>query len=380
MTERRRVSAETRAQTWRDRLDQLRLPALVLLVATLLVGWAISQAGGDALALARLGTRFSQGDPQGEAGYDGQFVYYIARDPAPQRVRAYLDVPAYRYQRILLPLLARLLSLGRVEWIPWALVGIGLLSLGLGTWAMQELLQVWGIKRRYALIYGLWAGFLLALIVDLPEPLAYGLVVGGLLAEERGHRLTGWLLLGLAAFAKEVTWLFPVGLGLQALGQRRWKEAAGIFLIAGLPFALFQVWLWVTFGQPGFGSGGDLATPFEWIPFMGLLRIAAYSPLYMLAMLVVFGPTVVWPAIWGIWQGVQSWRREGPDHLAASLVLNSLVIVFLPFSTFRETGALLRLASGLVVAILLFAARRRRMQALNYGAFWLVLNVFLLKQ
>jgi hypothetical protein len=104
-------------------------PALVvLLVALLLVASAIWKEGGDPLALARIGTRFSQGEPGGSEGYDGQFVYYIARDPSPQRVASYLDVPAYRYQRILLPVLARLLAAGNPAGIPWTIIP-GILSL-----------------------------------------------------------------------------------------------------------------------------------------------------------------------------------------------------------------------------------------------------------
>src|SRR3990172_591415 len=92
---------------------------VVLIAATLLVSATIAINGGDPLALARIGTRFSQGDLQGSEGYDGQFIYYIAINPDPQQVAQYLDVPAYRYQRILLPLLARAFSLGNQPIIPW---------------------------------------------------------------------------------------------------------------------------------------------------------------------------------------------------------------------------------------------------------------------
>lgn len=367
----------------RTRLVASRLispTAVTLLAAALLAAVAILLAEGDALALARLGSRFAQGDPQGEPGYDGQFVYYMSRDLDPQRVQAYLDVPAYRYQRILLPGLARLFSLGNLAAIPWILVILGVVSLVGGTWAVQELLAGWGVSRWYALVYGLWAGFLLAVIVDLPEPLAYGLAAAGLLARERGRSLAAWLLLGLAPFAKEVAWIFGMAVGLAALFGRRWREAAGVLFFAGLPYLLFQGWLWLTFGRPGLGSGGDMATPFEWLPFMGLLRIGAYSPLYLVAMLVVFGPTVLWPAIWGMIKGMQNLGagRTG-DPLVWGLLLNSLAIAFLPFSSFRETGAILRLACGLVLAVLLFAGSQRQRRVLNVCAFWLVLNVFLLK-
>jgi hypothetical protein len=355
-------------------------PAIVmLLVALLLVTIVIFRAGGDPLALARLGTHFSQGDPNGTLGYDGQFIYYIARDPNPERVAPTLDVSAYRYQRILLPLLARLLSLGKPSLIPWALALLGVLSITGGVWAVSELFAGWGLSRWYALVYGLYAGFLLALIVDLPEPLAYGLAAVALLLLERDHRLAGWIALGLAVFAKETTLLFLAGICLAYLFQRRWRDLVGLALLGVLPYALFQGWLWIVFGAPGIGSGGALATPFEIIPYMGLLRIGAYSLPYLLAMLLVFGPTVVLPSIWGIWQMTRQWLAGERGVFVACLFLNALVIAFMPFSTFRETGGILRFACGLVLALLLYCGRYRMRKILNYTPFWLVLMVFLIK-
>jgi hypothetical protein len=146
-----------------------------------------------------------------------------------------------------------------------------------------------------------------------------------------------------------------------------------------VPYMLFQVWLWSTFGQLGIGSGGNMATSFEWIPFMGLIRIGESSWIYLLGMLIVFGPTLLWAAIWGIWKPMTVLRIGDRNMLVFGLLFNSLMILFLPFSTYRETGGLLRLACGLVVSVLLFAAYYRERRILNYCRFWLVLNVFLLK-
>ena len=355
-------------------------PTLVTsLAAVLIVLIAILRANGDPLALARLGTHFLQGDPDGTQGYDGQFIYYIARDPTPERVTGYLDVPAYRYQRILLPMLARLFSFGNLALIPWALVILGVLSIAGGVWAVGELLAGWGISRWYALVYGFYAGFLLALIVDLPEPLAYGLAAAGLLLLEREQRLAGWLLLSLAVFAKETTLLFSAGVLLAYLFQRRWKDLIGLSAIGVVPYLIFQLWLWNVFGEPGIGSGGALATPFEIIPFMGLLRIGEYSLIYLLAMLLVFGPAIVLPSIWGIWKTVRHWLTGERNLFVACLFINALVIPFTPFSTFRETGGILRFACGLVLALLLYCGRYRMRKILNYTLFWLVLMVFLIK-
>ncbi len=102
----------------------------------------ILRAGGDPLALAQLGTQFTQGDPQGTEGYDGQFVYYLARGfQSWRRFRDRLDVPAYRYQRILLPVLARILYLGGCQTSPLDSGALGVLSHALGTWVVAVLLN-----------------------------------------------------------------------------------------------------------------------------------------------------------------------------------------------------------------------------------------------
>jgi hypothetical protein len=191
--------------------------------------------------------------------------------------------------------------------------------------------------------------------------------------------LLGWVLLGLSAFAKEVTLIFIIAVILAYALQRQWRPALGLCLVGVLPFALFQGWLWLIFGSPGLGSGGAMATPFEWIPFMGLLRIGPESMLYLAAMLLVFGPAVIFPSLWGIWKSARFVLAGEKNMVVLGLLLNALVIPFTPFSTFRETGGILRLACGLVLALLLFASRFHQRRALNYSTLWLVLNVFLLK-
>ena len=52
---------------------------ITLAVLLLLIGVTLRQAGGDPLVFATLGSRYAQGMEGGSDGYDGQFVYYIAR-------------------------------------------------------------------------------------------------------------------------------------------------------------------------------------------------------------------------------------------------------------------------------------------------------------
>jgi hypothetical protein len=278
-----------------------------LVVVLLLITWVIAQERWDPMSLVRVGTRFSELDPNGTDGYDGQFVYYIARELNPEKVSPYIDNPPYRYQRILLPVLGRALSFGDLALIPWTLPAIGIISHVLGTWMIMKILEEFRINPWYALIYGLWSGFLLAIRLDLPEPLAYALVIGAVTAN-RGHRpALSWFLFGLAIFAKEVTFIFALSQLGYDLWKRRYRHVIGLVIIAIIPYLLFQIWLWSVFGSPGIGSGGAMATPFEFIPFMGFLRIADFSLLLMFAFLVVFGPSIFFPAVWGVWEGVKRW-------------------------------------------------------------------------
>jgi hypothetical protein len=363
----------------RKRVWLLHPASLTFLFLVAMVAWVMANEGGNPMALVRPGTMYLEGNPQGTPGYDGQFVYYIARDPNPETVKQFLDVPAYRYQRILLPLLARFVVLGQASAIPWSLAILGILFQTAGTWALAALLDGWGVNRWYSLAYGLFAGFTLAVRLDLPESLAYGLVVMGFLAIQCQRNALSWLCFGLALFAKEVTIFFVVAALLSAFLNRRWKEVAGLGLVAFLPYMLFQIWLWHAFGQPGLGSGGAMATPFEVIPFMGLMRIGYYNPVYLLAMLVVFGPSIVLPSLWGLWVGIKRWLSGDSSIVVLALILNALVMPFLPFSTYRETGGTLRFACGLILSVLIYSSRYRIRKVLNYSQLWSVLNAFLFK-
>jgi hypothetical protein len=353
-------------------------PALAtLFLLGLYVAFVIYQAGGDPLALARVGTYYRDGNPQGSEGYDGQFVVYIAQNPRPNVVARRLDVPAYRYQRILLPLLARLLAFGKSGMIPWALAILGVLTHSLGTWAVAILLRRWQINPWYALIYGLWIGFVLAVRLDLPEPLAYGLVSASLLAYDARRHSLAWLLISLALFAKEVVLPFAIAFGLLYIWRREWRYLLGLGLVVGLPYAIFQSWLWYIFGQPGLGSGGAHATAFEWIPFMGLFRIGYYDLLLLSIYLVVFGPAILAPTIWGIIAAIRRMLSEKVSLWALSLVLFAFSVAVLPFSTFAEPGGLLRYACGLILAGLLFVSYYRIRWALRLAPLWLAMNTLL---
>ena len=85
-------------------IRSLRPWMIVLIFSLIYLGTIFAAHDADPKVFVTLGRCFSQctgqdgsNCPAGTEGYDGQFAYYLARDPAGSR--ACLDVPAYRAQR-----------------------------------------------------------------------------------------------------------------------------------------------------------------------------------------------------------------------------------------------------------------------------------------
>ncbi|MDF1499836.1 MAG: hypothetical protein P1P76_05135 [Anaerolineales bacterium] len=356
-------------------------PALVVLIVSgSYVAWRLASYDGNPVALAEIGTRYAELDPDGTEGYDGQFSTYIALDPEPESVAAHLDVPAYRYQRILYPLLARLLAFGQPDWIPWSLILVNLLAHSAATYAVADILARRGLATGYALIYGLWVGLVSSVGLNLNEPLAYGLVVLAFLFKERGRFVPLAIALSLAMFAKETSAVFWLAILISDLVGRKIDRGQAALFGAGGLFVLWQVWLWRTFGTPGIGSGGEMATPFEWIPFMGFLRIGGVSIKALGLFALIFGPTIILPTVYALIQGVARLRVAPADSFAWSEFLNAAVIVLLPFSTFREPLGLVRIFTGVVLSLLLLNVSLNNRRTLNFALFWIAMLALLINQ
>jgi hypothetical protein len=351
---------------------------VVLLAALVYVGLTMVRYGDDPLAFALLGTRYSQGDPEGTQGYDGQFAYYIARDPAGGW--RYCDAPSYRYQRILYPMLARLLALGQQGAVGWMLVALNGVALAGGTYFTERLLSAHRVNRWYALGYGLYGGLMAGLRLDLTEPLAYGFVQAGLWAWERRRRGTASILLALAVLTKETALVAVGGLLLYLALERRWQKALAMGLLVGVPFLAWQGVLWAWLGAPGVGAGGAMATPFEAIPFGGLLRVATVSWPVFWVLLAIEGPLFMLPTGWALVVSIRDLLRGRRHPWVLMLLAQAAVLPFLPFSTWREPLAMARLAAGLVAATLLYGALRRSRRVLNYSLLWLATLALLINE
>jgi len=357
---------------------------ITLAIAYLALVWAVH---GTPLAWVTLGEGAAELDLYvfSEEGYDGQFTYFIAQSPRSAAPR--IDVPAYRYQRILLPALGWLLSFGVAALIPFALVLVNLLALGVGVALLESLLTHFNVSPWYSLGYGLSLGVLGTVRLALPEVLAYTLCIVGIwLIMEHDRLILSALPFALAALSKETTLLVSgaVGLHLLITAIRTRKSPVPPFIFGAtvlLPFIAWQLILWTWLGSPGVGSGGRGATAFEPIPLMGVIRILTEgSPGVFITLMAILVPAVLLPTFWGLWQCVHDVQRKNWTLTSSLLLLNAAIMLFVPFSTYREPVGILRFIVGLQLALILYAAdhARGRRRPLRYSTLWALTLLILL--
>jgi hypothetical protein len=186
--------------------------------------------------------------------------------------------------------------------------------------------------------------------------------------------------LSLAALAKETALIAAAGLFLYLGLERRWRETVQLGVVVGLPFVLWQGVLWAWLGSPGVGAGGAMATPFEWVPFAGLLRVATVKWSVFWLLLALEGPLFVLPTVWALVASMRDLARGRRHPWVTVLLAQAAALPFLPFSTWREPLAMARLAAGLVAATLLYGAWSRSRRVLFFSLLWLATLALLVNE
>jgi hypothetical protein len=153
------------------------------------------------------------------AGYDGQFYYRLALDPANWHKTAFgitMD-QSYRYTRIGYPVLAWLVSFGQHELVPFALVAINLLGVAAmavlgGMFARES-----GRHALWGLAFAAYFGLVISVGRDTAEPLAEACMLGGLLAYRRERPLLAAGLFAYGAITRETILFAPGAIALTRL-------------------------------------------------------------------------------------------------------------------------------------------------------------------
>ena len=189
-------------------------------------------------------------------GYDGQFYYRLALDPANLHRTAFgitMDAP-FRVQRIGYPALAWLLSAGQHAWVPAALVAVNVLALGAVGLAGGMLARDAGRHALCGLLLAGYFGFAMSVGNDLTEPVAAACLLTGILACRRGRPVLAGIAFGYGALTRETVLIVPLALGLtRVISWARRAARPGLADLAwGLPavgFAFWQLMLGVATGR-----------------------------------------------------------------------------------------------------------------------------------
>jgi len=163
------------------------------------------------------------------AGYDGQFYYRLALDPANWNATAFgitMD-QSYRYTRIGYPILAWVFSLGQHQLVPVVLVVLNLLAVAAIAMLGGMFARESGRHALWGLAFAAYFGLVISVGRDTAEPLAEACMLGGLLAYRRGR--TPMYVLATALFAwgaitRETVLLAPAAIAVTrviAIGRRR---------------------------------------------------------------------------------------------------------------------------------------------------------------
>ena len=156
----------------------------------------------DPRFFATLGPQWLRHDRENRKASDGILFHAIAEQPFGHGMAS-----AYRRERILYPLLAHVLALGRPTLIPWTLVLANWAAIVLGTEILTRLLRRARAPEWIAIAYGAWAGLGLALLKDTAEPVTYLSALLGIWWLTRERKWLGYAALLGALLGRETALL-----------------------------------------------------------------------------------------------------------------------------------------------------------------------------
>lgn len=298
-------------------------PAWVVVAVTLALAavwpltWAVSNGHTDALLGAGVEgpsrERIEQDIPDlahlEGIGHDGQQFYVVARHPFdPAAAGDAVDTAAYRYRRILFPLLARGLSPTGGRATIAAFFALSMAGVALGALALRSL----GGPRWLPLTAALSPAAVTSLNLSLSDALGAGLALAAVAAATRRRFALAVALATSAALTRETFLLVAVALAFTPGTSRRWRAAA-----VAVPAAAVAAWtafLALRLDSPATEDGAaQLAVPFTgWLS--GHTNAASFVMGLLAAGLLALG----------------AWRcRARAPHVAVALVAQLVLLVCL---------------------------------------------------
>jgi hypothetical protein len=209
--------------------------------------------------------------------YDGQFFYRLALEPWTSVQTGFgitLDMPAYRQQRILYPLIAWGISMGMWQFVPAALIIANLLAIGALAYAAAAYAVSVGRHALASVVVPFYAGYVVTISRDLAELTEAALLTAGLVLIQRGRFVAASAALTVGVFAKETLLGVPIaGVILWAIRRAsKQRGGAGPPLMTWIaPLAAYAGWSVVMAARWGATGAGQGSVNFG-LPLVGFIQ------------------------------------------------------------------------------------------------------------
>lgn len=355
--------------------DRLWVPAVVVLLlgGAMIAGRLFSAAEGDASRFVVAGARYtSRHDAPADLhvfrgnGYDGQFVYRLARDPLDLADRAdgiTFDV-AMRRQRIMYPAVVFAVTLGAGSAVPWALILVNLAALGAVAGFGGAIARDAGRHAFWGVLPAIYFGLVFSTARDLTEVVESAFLLGGLVALRRERWWIAALAMSAAVLARETALIAVVAYGAWRVVEivrhrRRVGKPDGAWLVPLVAFGSWQLVCAAAGPLPIATRGGNGTTwPFRelasgaghWIDYLS----QGSGVLFVAESLTLLGVFAI--ALWSL-----PGARATPYEKIAAVA--SIAIAFCattPVGAWREHADLRIFADAFVLSSVVILGARRR--------------------
>jgi hypothetical protein len=214
-------------------------------------------------------------------GYDGQFFYRLALDPANLAQTAYgiRSDHSYRFMRIGYPALTWLLSAGQHALVPAVLIAVNVAAVGAlgyfgGMFASQG-----GRNVLWGLLMAAYFGLITSVSRDTSEPLAAAFLLAGLLALRSRRPLLAALLLACGTLTRETVMVAVAAIGIvRVVTLARTRRLPGRddlpWVLPSVIFAAWQAVILAVTGSVALATDGGRNAG---TPFIAPLRALAFN-------------------------------------------------------------------------------------------------------
>lgn len=199
-----------------------------------------------------------------KGGYDGKYYYYAAMDLFRDK---HLFNNPFRMQRILYPLLSRLMTFGDLSLLPYTLYIVNMMALAAGMVFFILILQRYSLSPLWSLFYGLAPPSIMTIQYDLPSPLSIALIIAAIYYYQKEKLFPVFLFFALAFLTREDSIMVLVPFMLWDFLKHR-KITRVVKLACSLvPFFIWQAYITYTLHGAPVSTSASVLNP---IPFSGI--------------------------------------------------------------------------------------------------------------